>query len=152
MPLSSQHLLSHNSRPGHYITFALETEALITKGTDSNCKQQVCSIAHRICSGSGGGGYSVTTAKVWGSHGGQFSILSFQFRFSHSPPCYFRHRTYCRLVLVNNADITLNTEIITCFTHFVKYKRYVVKYINEKSGRSSSSIFCKRLLSEPFLE
>ena len=42
----------------------LKQKRFITKGTDCNFKQHIRSLAHRICSGSGGGGYSVTTAKV----------------------------------------------------------------------------------------
>jgi len=49
----------------------MKKKRFITKGTDCNCKQHVCSLAHRICSGSGGGVYSVTTANI------RYSLSSF---------------------------------------------------------------------------
>jgi hypothetical protein len=137
MPLSSQHLPSHNSRPGHYITFALETEALHNQRNRLQL-QTTCTFA---CA------QNLRRFGWWGLFCGDGQSMRVKRRpvfdalFPGSVPSLtatlFQTPYILPAVLLNNADITLSRETITCSSHFVKYIRSIAKYFNETSGRSS---------------
>jgi hypothetical protein len=153
LSLSSQSLPSHNSRSRRYITFTFEKKRgfhNVRHWLQLTTSMFAC--AHNL-EYFGWCAYSMTMAYVWGSYGVQFWMLPFQVSVL-SLTAILRHYVL-PTALLNNTNTTVSTGISACSLHFAKYRRHVVNYFNEKSGRFSWSISyvpMYRFLSAAFLE